>query len=158
MRPHSPFLAAPLFASLLLATLLAGGCATRPTAAGQAASVREIPGRPAEAADWIRSELYFGLGAGVDGAPPVEEAQWRRFLDVEVTPRFPDGLTVFEASGQWRFEGQATPQRERSRVLVILHKDTPRSRADIEAIRRAWTQGLHQASVLWVRQAAAVSF
>ena len=88
----------------------------------------------------------------------ISEVQWRAFLDKEVTPRFPDGLTVFDAYGQWLFRGNAGPVRLDSKVLVILHEDTPRRTADIEAIRLAWKQATKHQSVLWSKQAAEVSF
>ena len=114
--------------------------------------------RPSAASGWIRSELYFGVGTEGDAASAISEARWQAFLDQEVTPRFPDGLTVFDAYGQWRFRGETSPQRQRSKVLVILHEDTPRRRADIEAIRRAWKQATQHQSVLWSQQPATVSF
>ena len=36
-----------------------------------------------------------------------------------MTPRFPDGLTVFDARGQWR-NSEGLVLKERSKVLVIL--------------------------------------
>lgn len=80
------------------------------------------------------------------------------FLDREVTPRFPDGLTVLDAYGQWLFRRDAGPRRQRSKVLVILHEDTPGRRADIEAIRLAWKRATQHQSVLWSQQPATVSF
>ncbi len=52
--------------------------------------------------------MYFGVGeeTGVGDRPqdqPISEERWRAFLDKEVTARFPDGLTVFDAYGQWLF-------------------------------------------------------
>jgi hypothetical protein len=44
---------------------------------------------------WMVAELLFGRGN-------VSDRNWDRFLADEVTPRFPDGLTVFDAKGQWR--------------------------------------------------------
>src|SRR5690606_25210715 len=73
---------------LLLAVLCGAGCAT---------------GLRTGASDWVRTELYFSLGEWTEGAPDREaEAAWRGFLDREVTPRFPDGLTVVDVYGQWR--------------------------------------------------------
>lgn len=119
--------------------------------------------RPAEAAGWVRSELYFGVGeeSGVSAreqTDAISEAQWKAFLDTEVTPRFPDGLTVFDAYGQWLFRGAPEPNRLRTKVLVVLHEDTPQRRNDIEAIRLAWKQATQHQSVLWARQAVEVSF
>lgn len=116
-----------------------------------------------ETPGWIRSELYFGVGAESGAATrpqdaPIGEAQWREFLDREVTPRFPDGLTVFDGYGQWRFTDAATPERLKTKVLVILHEDTLQRRADIEAIRAAWKQATGHESVLWSREKVEVSF
>ena len=119
--------------------------------------------RPADAAGWLRSELYFGVGeeSGVADRPQTEgisEAQWRAFLDAEVTSRFPDGLTVFDAYGQWQFRGAAAPNRLRTKVLVVLHEDTPQRSADIDAIRLAWKQSTGHQSVLLAQQPVRVSF
>ena len=119
--------------------------------------------RPAEAGGWVRSELYFGVGeeSGVSAreqTDAISDAQWKAFLDKEVTPRFPDGLTVFDAYGQWLFRGAPEPNRLRTKVLVILHEDSPQRRNDIEAIRLAWKQATKHQSVLWSRQPVEVSF
>jgi len=119
--------------------------------------------RPAEAGGWVRSELYFGVGeetgpSAREQTDVISDAQWRAFLDKEVTPRFPDGLTVFDAYGQWLFRGAPEPNRLRTKVLVILHEDSPQRRNDIEAIRLAWKQATKHQSVLWSRQPVEVSF
>ncbi len=154
-----------LLPSLLLAV---AACASLPPAATPAppavtATMQGDAARPTQAGGWVRSELYFGVGEQSGAADrlqtqPIGEAQWRAFLDEEVTPRFPDGLTVFDAYGQWLFRGAAGPNRLKTKVLVILHEDTPQRAADIEAIRLAWKQATGQQSVLWSRQAVEVSF
>ena len=75
-----------------------------------------------------------------------------------MTARFPDGLTVFDAYGQWLFRGAKEPNRLSTKVLVILHEDTPQRTSDIEAIRLAWKQATKHQSVLWSKQAVEVSF
>ena len=67
----------------------------------------------------------------------IGEAEWRAFLDAEVTPRFPDGLTVLTGYGQWRNSAGAIA-KETSRVLVIWHRPGAGSDAKIEAIRAAY--------------------
>ncbi len=155
---------------LVFAVLLAtSGCASLSSQAPSAyatATTAELKGdaaRPSAGHGWVRSELYFGVGeetgpADRPQAEPISEATWRAFLDKEVTARFPDGLTVFDAYGQWLFRGAAGPNRLKTKVLVILHEDTPQRAADIEAIRLAWKQATGQQSVLWSRQAVEVSF
>lgn len=148
--------------TLLLTTFLTvAGCASharQPAAHAAASSLQGDDARPQQAQGWIRSELYFGVGIEGDADSAIGEAQWRAFLDKEVTPRFPDGLTVFDAYGQWLFRGAQEPERLNSKVLVILHEDTPLRRADIEAIRLAWKQATKHQSVLWSQQAVEVSF
>ena len=165
MTSNSPLLRT----SLLALFLLLGGCVSTPRAdsvppaTAATAELRGDPARPAGASGWVRSELYFGVGeeSGPGDRPqdqPISEERWRAFLDKEVTPRFPDGLTVFDAYGQWLFRGAAQPNRLKTKVLVILHEDSAQRRADIEAIRLAWKQATGHQSVLWSRQPVDVSF
>lgn len=138
----------------------ASGAAGAAAAAGTTASLHGDAARPAEAAGWARSELYFAIAAdGADAAAIAEgDARWRAFLDREVTPRFPDGLSVLDADGQWLARGASEPSRLKSKVLVILHPDTPAVRADFDAIRLAWKRETGHVSVLWSRQRVDVSF
>jgi len=121
------------------------------------ASLQGDSARP-EAAHWLRSELYFGIGRADSTDGGQGEARWRAFLDKEVTPRFPDGLTVFEAYGQWLDRGKTEPERLRSKVLVILHEDSPANRDAIDAIRLAWKTASHDQSVLLATERVDVSF
>jgi hypothetical protein len=153
--------AAPLLAALL--TLV--GCATAPPtptapAAVTAAYLNDAARPPA--AQWLRSELYIAVG-GADDQPSAEtaaysEATWRAFLDESVTPLFPDGLTVFDAYGQWLNRDRDTPGRLRTKVIVILHEDTPAARAKIDAVRLAWKTKTGQLSVLLATHPVEVSF
>lgn len=159
-RRTAPF-AAPLAALLVLAV---AGCASTaapvpalPTPAARAAEARLAgdPGRPSEAR-WVRTELYFGLGP--DDGMGAEAAGWPRFLAEVVSPRFPDGLTVIAADGQWLARGEREPRRLRSVVLVLLHEGGPAREADLEAIRAEWKARTGHQSVLRVDQPATVSF
>src|SRR3954453_17601734 len=63
-------------------------------------------------------ELMLGRGKAND-------ARWRSFLAHEVTPRFPEGLTIYETTGQWRDPATSVIAREKSRVLrIIVPADT----------------------------------
>lgn len=81
-----------------------------------------------------------------------------RFLDREVTPRFPDGLSVLNVYGQWKGVHDAAPHRGRSKVLIIDYPETPENEARIDAIRSAWKQLTGEHSVLKVTTPADVSF
>ena len=56
------------------------------------------------------AELMFGRNIG--GRLGVNEADWSRFVDREITSRFPNGLTVLNAAGQWRDEATNKIVRE----------------------------------------------
>ena len=142
-----------LVATMLLASTTAGCASTTSTTA----SMQGDASRPAQSSGWIRSELYFAVG-NEDGTGVIDDARWRAFLDAEVTPRFPDGLTVLDGYGQWRFQQDGRLVRQRAKVLVVLHEDGARRREDIEAIRLAWKRMTGHESVLWARWAVEVSF
>lgn len=152
-----------LFAGLLLAVSLAtAGCVSPAQrapapAAGVAATLSGDAAHPHATRGWVRTELYFGLGPA-DAHDGVDEAAWRAFLDKEVTPRFPSGLTVIDAYGQWQGKQQSHPERLRSKLLVLLYQDTPAQRQAVDAIRSAWKAKTGDQSVLRVTQPADVSF
>jgi hypothetical protein len=116
------------------------------------------PAHPAKTQDWVDTQLYFGLGPADDASKGVTETAWRDFLDKEVTTRFPDGLSVMDVYGQWQGKHQTTPERIRSKLLIIDYPRTPENAEKIEAIRSAWKQKTGDQSVLKVSQPADVSF
>lgn len=102
-----------------------------------------------------RLELLFGTSRRQ--GLPVDEVEWETFLNHEVTPRFPDGLTVLSGPGQWRGkDGQV--EKERSFVLVVWYEQTSIADAHIEAIRSAYKVRFGQDSVMRVDGASCVSF
>lgn len=122
------------------------------------ATQQENAAHPAAANGWVDTRLYFGLGPADQPKEGVSGKAWRDFLDQEVTPRFPDGLSVLDVYGQWRDNKDAKIERLRSKLLVIDHIDTPENRAKIDAIRDAWKQRTGDTSVLRVTVPADVSF
>ncbi|MFT4047866.1 MAG: DUF3574 domain-containing protein [Solimonas sp.] len=146
---------------VLAAALLLGGCLYGPHGPTPAAAPATLSGdaaHPGATQGWARTELYFGLGDAEQPQQGVSEAQWRAFLDAEVTPRFPSGLSVLDVYGQWLDRGAAQPQRLRSKLIVLLHEDNAQTRAAIDAIRSAWKRRTGDQSVLRVTQPADVSF
>src|SRR5262245_22485944 len=93
----------------------------------------------------IRTTLYFGL-ARPKGA--VSELEWQIFLRDEVTKRFPDGLTVWEAEGQWRTP-DSTIGHERAKVLLLVHTDTAEARKSVQEVIASYRRLFEQQSVLW---------
>jgi hypothetical protein len=139
-------------ATLALLLALLAGCAAPDAVRHRGA----IP--PAQSQGWVDTRLYFGLGPADQPQQGVSEQAWREFLDHEVTPRFPDGLSVLDVYGQWQGAQQSSPERLRSKLLVIDHADTAENRARVEAIRAAWKRRTGDQSVLRVTQPADVSF
>jgi hypothetical protein len=102
-----------------------------------------------------RLEMLFGTSR--PQGPPVSDDEWSGFLDSEVTPRFPEGLTVLRGPGQWR-DGAGRLAKEQSNMLIIWHEPTLRTDADIEAIRSAYKERFEQESVLRIDSVSCVSF
>jgi hypothetical protein len=101
------------------------------------------------------AQLFFGRNSGEKAA--VSEADFRKFIDDEVTPKFPDGLTVLDGGGQWRGEENRLI-REASKVVMIVLPKGRDSSSRIEAVRTAYKTRFHQDSVLLVTRPACVSF
>jgi len=93
----------------------------------------------------VRTTLYFG-SARPKGS--VSELEWQLFLRDEVTARFPDGLTVWDAEGQWRAP-QGAIEHERTKVLLLVHPDTPAARQSVLSVIERYRKGFDQQSVLW---------
>jgi hypothetical protein len=147
--------------AILLASVVglsfAGRLAVADPPAPPSAALQGDPARP-ESAHWLRNELYFAIGPLDAPDDDVREIRWLAFLDREVTSRFPDGLTVLNAYGQWRSHPADATNRLRSKVLVILCEDTPANRGAIDAIRSAYKAATHDKSVLLTTERVDISF
>jgi hypothetical protein len=130
------------------------------TMGGQTASatLKGDAAHPAHGVHWVDTRLYFGLGPADAQDKGVSEAAWRDFLDKEVTPRFPAGLSVMDVYGQWQGKDEKAPERIRSKVLIIDYPATAANAKKIEAIRAAWKQKTGDQSVMKVTEPADVSF
>lgn len=116
------------------------------------------PAHPSATKGWVDTKLYFGLGPAGQPDKGISEGDWRAFLDREVTPRFPSGLSVVDLYGQWQGKNQSSPERLRSKCLIINYPDTAENRGRVEAIRGAWKRKSGDQSVMRVTEAADVSF
>jgi hypothetical protein len=134
--------------TVLAAALLAlSACA--PPAPQTAAPACTPPLAPA-----LQVDLYFGLAAR---GREIGEAEWAAFLNGEVTPRFPDGLSVVDVAGQYRNpSGQIV--RERSKLLVVVVPDAPAHLPKVQAIVDAYKKQFDQLSVLRVERAICAAF
>ncbi|GGN90251.1 hypothetical protein GCM10011579_086020 [Streptomyces albiflavescens] len=116
------------------------------------------PQSPVRGEAYIESRLFFGTERP-DGGAAVTGRQFMAFVDKEVTPDFPDGLTVQNGRGQWR-DAHGAIERERSYELILLYP-MARARASdtkIEKIRRAYEKAFAQESVARVDEQTRVDF
>jgi hypothetical protein len=126
----------------IAAAVILAGCATSPgpaCLAGERRSVDEL--------------LYFGTGMA-NGV--VTDEQWAAFLRDVVTPRFPDGLTTWPASGQWR-AGDGSLTLENTHVLNLVHAADDATEKAVQAIIADYKDRFRQEAVLRVKTHACVS-
>jgi Protein of unknown function (DUF3574) len=102
----------------------------------------------------VVADLLFGRNIG--GRLGVTEKRWSQFLAAEITPRFPDGLTVVDAAGQWRDAEKKRIVREPSKLVTIIMPADAQEKLD--AIVAAYKRRFRQQSVGVVIRPACVSF
>ncbi|MFT4164839.1 MAG: DUF3574 domain-containing protein [Microlunatus sp.] len=105
---------------------------------------------------FARTELFFGTERP---GPDVTNRQFKAFVDRVVTPRFPDGLTQYDASGQFR-DSTGRIVKEQSKVIVLLYPiaDAGQSTVKIEEIRDIYEKAFDQESVLRADSVELVDF
>jgi hypothetical protein len=103
----------------------------------------------------VRDTLDFGHNRPNGGR--VREAEWRQFLNEVITPRFPDGLTVMKATGQWR-NANGHIEQEVSQVVTVLHAGDPTARGKISEVMAEYRQRFDQEAVLRERTATCARF
>lgn len=103
----------------------------------------------------ISDRLYFGRS--IPGGGVVSEADWDNFLSEVVTPRFPAGLSVWRAQGQWR-DKNSIIQREESFILDLLHPNNATSEQSVQEIMTDYKVRFRQEAVLRVRDSVNVQF
>lgn len=97
---------------------------------------------------FYRTELYFGMDIP-GGGGEVSEEDWNKFVDTEITARFPDGFTVLQGYGQFK-DSAGEIERENSRVVILFYPKKTRVEVykKIEEIRAAYKKQFRQESVL----------
>jgi hypothetical protein len=103
-----------------------------------------------------RTELYFGSSKPNGGV--VTPTEFDNFVDKDITPAFPDGLTQLTGKGQWK-DSSGAIEKETSYVIIILYPVTDRSANNkIEHIRTDYKKFFQQESVLRTDSLQRVSF
>lgn len=101
-----------------------------------------------------QESIYFGTGKK-EGY--VTSHEWSEFLDNTVTPKFPEGLTVTQASGQWK-GNDGVVIKEPSYILTIVHNNSKTKVDSIIEIINTYKTKFQQEAVLRVKSNACISF
>lgn len=104
----------------------------------------------------VSAELLFGRNIG--DRLGVSDAAFADFLAREITPRFPDGLTVVDARGQWRDAERSRIVREPSKLVLLTFADDSARRENLSAIVESYKKRFRQQSVLMSLRASCVTF
>ncbi|HET7435559.1 MAG TPA: DUF3574 domain-containing protein [Thermoanaerobaculia bacterium] len=104
---------------------------------------------------FVADRLFFGRS--IPGGGAVSDEEWTAFVREVVTPRFPDGLTISHAEGQWRDRGGAIIT-EPSVVIEIIHAPSREADLAVEEIAREYKTRFRQEAVLRVMGPAAMKF
>jgi hypothetical protein len=130
--------------ALLALPLLLAGCAAPPACP---------PGLSAA----TEASLFFGRSRGE--MEVVSDADWTGFLAQVVTPRFPDGLTVLDAAGQWR-DRSGRIGRERAKLLLLVLPGASAAEAEVAVapITADYVQRFGQEAVLTSVRSACIRF
>ncbi len=93
------------------------------------------------------AEYRMFFGRSRPGGGTVSDEEWRDFLAEEVTPRFPDGLTVVDGAGQLR-DGSGAIGREGAKLLIVLAEPGADAVRRTEEVAEAYKRAFEQQSVL----------
>src|SRR4051812_10207602 len=101
----------PFVLKLVAVLLLAGGCHISAGIDPPSSTTTAATAAKPSPDGWVRTELYFGLSKR--GGAVVSEDEWNRFVDEQITPRFPDGFSVSSAQGHYLQDGQVAAEASR---------------------------------------------
>jgi hypothetical protein len=95
----------------------------------------------------IQTDLYFGQN--IPNGQEVSQQEFQEFVDHVITPRFPAGLTIFDANGQF-LNSTGKVVQENTKVVSLFVEDTFTSVVAINEIVKAYNQQFQGAGVLQV--------
>ena len=96
-------------------------------------------------------------GRGIPGGGMVSDEQWETFVREVVTPRFPDGLTMWRAEGQWKGD-DGVLVREPVMVIEIVHPHDPAIDRRVDEIANEYRSRFRQDAVMRVTVPARMTF
>jgi hypothetical protein len=141
----APAILLAAFCALLLPVF---GCA-KTVSSGTGAAVCTDPEKT------TRHELLFGLRR--PDSSIISDEEFAVFLIEVINPRFPHGLTLINAAGQYQ-SADGTRIDEPTKVLVLIYPDNQEVREKIGEIVYQYRERFRQESVGWIRTAARACF
>lgn len=127
---------------MVLLAVLAAACAPAAVVTPASAPVASIA-----RGDTVADRLFFGRT--IPGGGVVTDEEWAAFLRDVVTPRFPDGLSVWRADGQW-LDSRGALEHEQTMVVEVIHPSSPEVDAALRAIADEYKRRFRQDAVMRV--------
>lgn len=103
----------------------------------------------------MQTTLFFGQNIPSGGE--VSQKKWQEFLNSEITPRFKDGLSVYDLKGQWLGK-DGKIAKENSKAVMIVYKKDKANDEKIKAIKEAYIKKFNQESVMKIDKMVCVEF
>ncbi len=104
---------------------------------------------------FLKDELYFGLNK--PGGETISESEWQEFIHQVITPRFREGLTVLNGSGQF-LNSAGILVRENSKIVILIYESSPEKERAVNEIIETYKGRFQQESVLRATSEVKVSF
>jgi hypothetical protein len=102
------------------------------------------------------TQMFFGRD--IYGKGEVSEAQWTQFVRDTIIPRFPDGFTVLDATGQYLDTQRNAAISEKSKVVIIAAGDDEAARAKLTQIAETYKTHFEQQAVGMISRPGCASF
>lgn len=129
-------------------SLWASLCLLAVAAACAGIASRRAPGvAPALAGTQALIDDRLVFGRTIPGGGEVSDSAWAAFMSDVIAPRFPAGLTLWRAEGQWR-DPRGDVVRERVMVVEVLHPQGIPADSVFARIAAEYRGRFHQDAVL----------
>ena len=128
--------------------LTLAGCSAAPDTGMRCLLATEAPS--------LSVTLYFGRA--IAGRAPVSDQEWSGFVQSDLAPRFPDGFTVTDTTGQWRNPATGIAEHEQTKVVQAVLKPGDDDAARIGMVSDAYRRLFHQDAVGVVTNTVCAAF
>jgi hypothetical protein len=103
----------------------------------------------------VRTELYFGRD--MPGKGEVSDIAFAKFVSEVMSREFPEGLTLFDAFGQYEYKDGAI-LRQATKVMVVFHDDSVTESSSIDRVIAEYRKRFAGAKVMRSASQAEVRF